>query len=78
MGFRITGILLLGAMPLANPAAAQIAPATPAITRTVIAAAKLPSAADVPLHFKAVSVTLSAGETSNVSASDGIVYQISG
>jgi quercetin dioxygenase-like cupin family protein len=76
--FRITGILLLGAMALAAPAAAQTTPAPPAITRTVVAATKLPTVKDVPLYFKAVSVTLPPGEKSGVSAANGIVYQISG
>ena len=33
---------------------------------------------DVPLYFKAVSVTLAPGATSRASASNGILYQISG
>src|SRR5580700_6900123 len=78
MRFATTGILLLGAMALAAPAAAQTAPAPPAITRTVLAGAKLPTATDAPLHFRAVSVTLSPGEKSGVAAANGILYQISG
>jgi quercetin dioxygenase-like cupin family protein len=78
MRFRTTGTLLLGAMALATPAAAQTTPAPAAITRTVVAAAKLPTATDAPLHFRAVSVTLSPGEKSGVSAANGILYQISG
>jgi quercetin dioxygenase-like cupin family protein len=78
MLFRTTGILLLGAMALAAPAAAQTTSAPPAITRTVVAATKLPTVTDVPLYFKAVSVTLQPGEKSGVSAANGIVYQISG
>ena len=78
MRFRTTGILWLGAMALAASAAAQTTPAPPAITRTVIAATKLPTVTDVPLHFKAVSVTLPPGEKSSVSAANGVLYQISG
>jgi quercetin dioxygenase-like cupin family protein len=78
MRFRTTGILLLGTMALGTAAVAQVTPAPPAITRTVIATAKLPTVTDVPLHFKAVSVTLAPGETSGVSAANGILYQISG
>src|SRR6266853_5956931 len=78
MRFRTTGILLLGAMALAAPAAAQTTPAPPAIARTVVAAAKLPTVTDVPLHFKAVSVTLQPNEKSGVSAANGILYQMSG
>jgi quercetin dioxygenase-like cupin family protein len=76
MGFRTTGLLLFGAMALAASAAAQTTP--PTITRTVVAATKLPSVTDVPLYFKVVSVTLPPGEASGVSAANGIVYQISG
>ena len=60
------------------PAAAQTTPAPPAITRTVVAATKLPTVTDVPLHFKAVSVTLAPGEKTGVSAANGILYQMSG
>src|SRR5438045_7958590 len=78
MQFRTTGLLLLGAMALPASGAAQTNPAPPAITRTVVAATKLPTVTDVSLHFKAVSVTLQPGEKSGVSAANGILYQISG
>src|ERR1700730_88957 len=78
MQFRTTGLLLLGAMALPNSGAAQTTPAPPAITRTVVAAAKLPTVTDVPLHFKAVSITLPPDEKSGVSAANGILYQMSG
>src|SRR5258705_9660791 len=78
MQFRTTGLLLLGAMALPASGAAQTTSAPPAITRTVVAATKLPTVADVPLHFKAVSVTLQPGEKSGVSAANGILYQIAG
>ena len=78
MRFKTTGIMLFGAMTLAAPAAAQTTQAPPAITRTVVAATKLPTATDVPLYFKAVSVTVPPGEKSGVSAANGILYQISG
>jgi len=58
MQFRTIGLLLLGAMALPAAGTAQTTPAPPAITRTVIAATKLPTVTDVPLHFKAVSITL--------------------
>src|SRR5271166_6876665 len=48
------------------------------ITRTVVAATKLPTVTDVPLHFKAVSVTLQPDQKSDVSAANGILYQMSG
>ena len=78
MLFRTIGILLLGAMALAAPAAAQTTPAPPAITRTVVAATKLPTVTDVPLYFKALSVTLPPGEKSDFSTANGILYQMSG
>ena len=78
MQFRTRGILLLGAMALPAPGAAQTTPAPSAITRTVVAATKLSTVTDVPLYFKAVSVTLPSGEKSSVSAANSIVYQISG
>src|SRR5437764_3788187 len=76
--FRTTALLLLGAMALPASGAAQTTPAPPAITRTVVAATKLPSVTDVPLHCQAVSVTLQPDQNSGVSAADGILYQISG
>ncbi|MEH2561505.1 cupin domain-containing protein [Bradyrhizobium sp. AZCC 2289] len=69
---------MLGAMALPASGAAQTTAASPAITRTVIAATKLPTVIDVPLHFKAVSITLQPDERSSVSAGNGILYQISG
>ncbi len=78
MQFRTTGLLLLGAMALPASGTAQTTPTPPAITRTVVAATKLPTVTDVPLHFKAVSVTLQPDQKSDVSAANGILYQMSG
>src|SRR6266404_4693958 len=78
MQFRTTGLLLLGAMALPASGTAQTTPAPPAITRAVVAATKLPTVTDVPLHFKAVSITLQPDEKSGVSAANGIRYQMSG
>jgi hypothetical protein len=78
MQVRTTGLLLLGAMVLPASGTAQTTPAPPTITRTVIAATKLPTVTDVPVHFKAVSVTLQPDEKSSVSAANGILYQMSG
>src|SRR6266576_798052 len=78
MQFRTIGLLLLGAMALPTSGAAPTTPTPPAIARTVIAATKLSTVTDVPLYFKAVSVTLPSGEKSSISAANGIVYQISG
>jgi len=78
MQFRTTGLLLLGAMALPAAGTAQTTPAPPVITRTVVAATKLPTVTDVPLHFKAVSITLQPDQKSGVSAANGILYQMSG
>jgi quercetin dioxygenase-like cupin family protein len=78
MQFRTTGLLLLGAMALPAAGTAQTTPAPPVITRTVVAATKLSTVTDVSLHFKAVSVTLQPYEKSDVSAANGILYQMSG
>src|SRR3981189_1643969 len=78
MEFRTTGLVLLGAMALPASGTAQTTLAPPAITRTVIAATKLPTVTDVPLHFKVVSITLQPDGRSSVSAANGILYQMSG
>jgi len=78
MQFRTTELLLLGAMALPASGAAQTAPAPPAITRTVVAATKLPTVTDVPLHFKAARTTLQPNEKLGISAANGILYQMSG
>src|SRR6202165_56175 len=78
MRFRTTGLLLLGAMALPASGTAQTTPAPPATTRTVVGATKLPTVTDVPLHFKAVSITLQPDEKSGVSTANGILYQMSG
>src|ERR1700730_6822114 len=78
MQFRTTGLLLLGAMALPVSATAQPTPTPPAITRTVVAATKMPTRTDAPRHSKAVSVSLQPDAKSDVSAASGILYQISG
>lgn len=78
MRVMTTGLLLLGAMALAASASAQTTPTPPATARTVVAATKLPSVTNVPLHFKVVSVALAAGAAGSVSAANGILYQVSG
>ena len=74
----IAGIILLGALALASSVAAQSTPPPSAITRTVIAATKLLTVTEVPLYFRAVSVTIPPGEQSRLSAANGILYQMSG
>jgi hypothetical protein len=78
MQFWTTGLVLLGVMALPASGTAQTTPAPPAITRTLIAATKLPTVTDAPLRFKVLSVTLQPGEKSEVSAANGILYQMSG
>ncbi len=78
MRFRTTGITLVAATALATTAVGQNTPAPPAIIRAVVATAKLPTVTDMPLQFKALSVTLAPGQASSVSAPNGILYQISG
>jgi hypothetical protein len=77
MRFTAIGTLFAGTV-LAAAAAAQTVPTPAATLRKVIVAAKLPTVTDVPLHFKALSVTLSPGEKSRVSGANGVLYQISG
>jgi hypothetical protein len=79
MQFRKTELLLLlGAMALPASGVAQTTPVPLAITRTVVAATKLSTVTDAPLHFKAVNITLQPDEKSGVSAANGILYQVSG
>ncbi|HEY3136664.1 MAG TPA: hypothetical protein VGL29_11610, partial [Blastocatellia bacterium] len=78
MRFRATGIVLLAGAVVATPAFAQNPPASPAITRTVVAATKLPAVGNIPLYFRGVTVTIPVGEKSSVSTANGMVYQLSG
>ena len=78
MQFRTTGLLLLGAMALPASGTAPTTPTPAPITRTVVAATKLPTVTDVPLHFKAVRTTLQPNEKLGISAVNGILYQMSG
>jgi quercetin dioxygenase-like cupin family protein len=72
------GIALLAATALALSASAQTTPTAPAITRTIVAATKLPSVVETPLYFKAMRVILEPGGKSSLSAANGILYQLSG
>src|SRR5436190_6273264 len=74
----ILGTALLAATALALSASAQTTPTAPAITRTIVAATKLPSVVETPLYFKAMRVTLQPGGKSSLSAGNGILYQLSG
>ncbi len=78
MRFAILGMVLFEAALLAAPAAAQAPPTSPAVVRTTVAATKLAGLGTSPLYFRALAVTIPAGGTSRVDATDGILYQLSG
>jgi hypothetical protein len=78
MEFRTTGLLFARRDGTSRLRGRTNTAAPPAITRTVIAATKLPTVTDVPLHFKVVSITLRPDERSSVLAANGILYQMSG
>jgi quercetin dioxygenase-like cupin family protein len=78
MRLPTTAVLLLGSVALTASVSAQTPPAPSAITRTVIAATKLPTVTDVPLHFRAVAVTIPPGEKSSALLGNSIIYQLSG
>src|SRR5271154_868991 len=78
MRFTTSALAFAVASALAASVAAQTTPAPPAITRTVIAATKLPTVTDVPLYFRVVGVTLAPAASSSALAANGILYQISG
>src|SRR6266516_382241 len=71
-------IALLGAEILAMSVVAQPLQAPPAVTRTVVAAAKLPSVVETPLYFRALQVSIPPRQTTALSEANGILYQISG
>jgi quercetin dioxygenase-like cupin family protein len=73
-----TGIALFAATALALSASAQTTPTAPAITRTIVAATKLPSVVETPLYFKAMRISLEPGGKSSLSAANGVLYQLSG
>ena len=78
MRIMTLGTALLAATALALSASAQTTPTALAITRTIVAATKLPSVVETPLNFKAMRVTLQPGGKSTLSAANGILYQLSG
>jgi hypothetical protein len=78
MHFRTFGFVLFSAASVAASANAQTTPAAPAITRTVVAATKLPTVVAVPVHFRALSVTIQPGEGTSFSGGDRILYEMSG
>jgi quercetin dioxygenase-like cupin family protein len=78
MRYATAGILLFGAGTLVASAIAQTAQAPAAVTRTVVASAKLPSVVETPLYFRALQLSLPPRETGTLSAANGILYQLSG
>ncbi|MGI9025780.1 MAG: cupin domain-containing protein [Burkholderiaceae bacterium] len=78
MQLGTTAIVLLAAAILFDSAAAQTTQAQPTTARTVVASSKLATVSDVPIYFKAVQVTIPPGESSSVTAGNGMLYQISG
>jgi quercetin dioxygenase-like cupin family protein len=78
MQLRMTGSIWLGAIACSSAAVAQTPPPAPATVRTVIAATKLPTVTDAPVHFDVVSVELASGQKSGVAKANGILYQLSG
>jgi quercetin dioxygenase-like cupin family protein len=76
MRITTTPILLIAASTLAASAQSTQAPST--VTRTVVAATKLPSVVKTPIYFKALLVSVPQRQTSAVSATNGILYQIAG
>ena len=77
MRFAIA-IALAGVTALTVTAAAQTPPAAPAIARTVVAGARMPSLGNAPLYFKAVRVSIPPGQKISLSAPNSILYQLSG
>ncbi len=61
MRFGTIGLAPLGAVAPDVSAVAQTTPASPAITRTAVAATKLPTVVEVPLYFQGSSCDHSAG-----------------
>ena len=77
MRFAIA-IAFVGEPALTVTAAAQTPPAAPAIARTVVAGAKMPSLGNAPLYFRAVRVSIPLGQKISLSAPNSILYQLSG
>jgi hypothetical protein len=78
MRVAILALIWFESVFLAGSVGAQNPPTAPAIVRTVVAATKLAGIGTSSLYFRALAVTIPPGETSKVSAPDGILYQLSG
>jgi quercetin dioxygenase-like cupin family protein len=75
---RLAAIAIPFTAALVAASAAAQAPPPAATARKVIAATKLPSVTNEPLHFKVLSITLSPGQRIGVSGANSILYQLSG
>lgn len=73
MTVRLASALLGLALVAAVPAAAQDRP-----IRMVLASSKIPVAADTPLHFRLLRITISAGQSVTYTGPQGMVYPTSG
>jgi quercetin dioxygenase-like cupin family protein len=69
---------MIAASTLAASAFAQSTQAPSTVTRTVVAATKLPSVVETPIYFRALHVSVPPRQTSTLSVANGILYQISG
>ena len=78
MRFVAIGSLVASAALFVTTAAGQNAPPPQSAARTSIATTKLPSVVDTPMHFRAVTITIPPAASSSVSATNGILYQLSG
>ena len=72
--------VMLGFGALVGPAdaQAQVSPPPKRPIREVLTSAKLPSVVDAPLHFKLLSVKVTAGQTTNYAGANGMLYVVSG
>jgi quercetin dioxygenase-like cupin family protein len=77
MRITTTPVLLITVGILAASALAQSTQPPLTVTRTVVAATKLPSVVET-FYFRALHVSVPSGQTTTVSAANGILYQISG
>lgn len=78
MNVTTAELVLVGVAAQCAAAAAQAPPTRPAATRTVVAAAKLPTVTEKPLYFRAVSIGLPAGQEESIPPATGVLYLVSG
>jgi quercetin dioxygenase-like cupin family protein len=78
MRITTTPVLMIAVSTLAASAFAQSTQALSTVTRIVVAATKLPSVVETPIYFRALHVSVPPGQTTTLSAANGILYLISG